>query len=302
MQISTGQFFKSQNENLADLKTGVAKLQQQIATGKQMEIPSDNPVAFSDAARLKHQLAKLDQYGRNMNNLMQRMKTEETTLSDATNILTRIQELSIQGANDTLSPENRKTIAGEISQLRDSLLQLANVKDSADQSIFGGFSGTSTPFLQDEQGNVTFVGDTNVQNVEIASGVETKASGNGFEIFMQVQVPGQAGVKSVFKLIQDTVDQLNLGKSCSPQMGGITASLDQVNNAQMLAGTRMAKITRQQEALTSAQTQAKTMLSVVEDTDIEKVVTELKQKMLSLEASQASFVKIADLSLFNYMR
>lgn len=302
MQISTGQFFKSQTENLMDLKTGVAKLQQQIATGKQMEVPSDNPVAFSDAARLKHQLGKLDQYGRNMTNLMQRMKMEESTLSDATNILTRIQELSIQGANDTLSPENRKTIAGEISQLREALLQLANVKDSADQSIFGGFSGTTVPFVQDEQGNITFVGDTNVQSVEIADGVETKASGNGFEIFMQVQVPGQSGVKSVFQLIQDTVDQLNLGKTCSPQMGGITASLDQVNNAQMLAGTRMSKITRQQDALISAQTQTKAMLSLVQDTDIEKVVTELKQKMLSLEASQASFVKISDLSLFNYLR
>lgn len=302
MQISTGQFFKSQTENLMDLKTGVAKLQQQIATGKQMEIPSDNPVAFSDAARLKHQLGKLDQYGRNMTNLMQRMKMEESTLSDATNILTRIQELSIQGANDTLSPENRKTIAGEISQLREALLQLANVKDSSDQSIFGGFSGTTVPFIQDEQGNITFVGDTNVQSVEIADGVETKASGNGFEIFMQVQVPGQSGVNSVFQLIQDAVDQLNLGKSCSSQMGGITASLDQVNNAQMLAGTRMSKITRQQDALISAQTQTKTMLSLVQDTDIEKVVTELKQKMLSLEASQASFVKISDLSLFNYLR
>ena len=96
------------------------------------------------------------------------------------------------------------------------------------------------------------------------------------------------------------VREVNAGAAEAGQQR-ITASLDQVNNAQMLAGTRMAKITRQQEALTSAQTQAKTMLSIVEDTDLEKVVTELKKKMLNLEANQTSFVKIADLSLFNYM-
>lgn len=302
MQISTGQFFKSQTENLAELKTNVAKMQQQIATGKQIEVPSDNPVAFSDAARLKHQLAKLDQYERNITNLMQRMQTEESTLADATNILTRIQELSIQGSNDTYSPEDRRTIAGEISQLRDSLVQLANVKDSAEQSVFGGYSGNVAPFQQDEQGVVTFIGDTNVQRVEIADGVETDANGNGFSIFMQVAVPGKAGVSSVFKLIGDVVEKLKQGKSCSGELSGVTASLDQINNAQMLAGTRLSKVTRQQESLASAQLQAKTMLSTVEDTDIEKVVTELKQKMLSLEASQASFMKIADLSLFNYMR
>lgn len=302
MQISTGQFFKSQTENLADLKTAVAKSQQQIATGKQLEVPSDNPVAFSDAARLKHQLGKLDQYGRNMTNLMQRMTMEEATLADATNILTRIQELALQGANDTLSPENRKTIAGEISELRDSLIQLANTKDSAGLAIFGGFSGTVLPFQKDEQGNVSFVGDTNVQSVEIADGVETKAGGSGFEIFMQVQTPGRPGVRPLFDLVGDLVTELKAGRSGRDQMAGITASLDQVNNARMLAGTRISKVTRQQDVLASAQLQAKTMLSTVEDTDIEKVVTELKQKMLSLEASQASFVKIADLSLFNYLR
>ena len=302
MQISTGQFFKSQTENLMDLKTGVAKLQQQVATGKQIEIPSDNPVAFSDAARQKNQIARLDQYNRNMTNLLQRMTTEEATLADATNILTRISELALQGSNDTYSPEDRKTIAGEISELRDQLVQLANTKDSFGQALFGGFGGTITPFLQDQQGKVTFVGDTNVQNVEIADGVETKAGGNGFEIFMQVAVPGKSGVTDLFSIVGTLVDTLKSGQSVSDQMGGVTASLDQVNNARMLSGTRIAKVSRQQDTLASAQLQAKTMLSAVEDTDIEKVITELKQKMLSLEASQASFVKIADLSLFNYMR
>jgi len=302
MQISTGQFFKSQTENLSDLKTAVAKMQQQIASGKQLEVPSDNPVAFSDAARQKSQLAKLNQYERNITNLLQRMSTEEATLADATNILTRIYELAIQGSNDTYSPEDRKSIGGEIAELRESLVQLANTKDSFGLSIFGGFAGTVTPFSQDQQGKVTFVGDTNVQLVEIADGVETKAGGNGFEIFMQVQIPGKSGVFAVFDLLGDLAKTLQSGNSPSGQMPGISASLDQVNNARMLAGTRISKVTRQQDVLASAQLQAKTMLSTVEDTDIEKVVTELKQKMLSLEASQASFVKIADLSLFNYLR
>ena len=302
MQISTKQFFKSQNENLSDLKTQVAKLQQQVATGIQREIPSEDPVVFSDAGRLKHQIAKLDQYDRNMTNLLQRAKTEETTLADAVNIITRIQELGLQGANDTLSPTDRKTIAGEISELRDSLIQLANTKDAANLSIFGGFSGDTIPFLKDEQGKVTFIGDTNVPQVEIADGVLTNVSGNGFQIFMQVAIPGQSGVTSIFDAVGSLVDSLKSGQSGREQLSLITASLDQVNNARMLAGTRLSKIGRQQEALASFQLQNKSMLSAVNDTDIEKVVTELKQKMLSLEASQASFVKIAELSLFNYIR
>jgi flagellar hook-associated protein 3 FlgL len=302
MQVSTRQYFKAQNENMADLKTDISKLQQQISTGKILEIPSDNPVAFSDGARLKHQLAKVDQYNRNMTNLLQRIEAEESTLSDATNILTRITELSLQGANDTLSAKDRKIVAGEIEQLRESLIQLANVKDNSELAIFGGYKGNIKPFSQDEDGNVIFVGDTNVQNVEIADGIETKANGNGFEIFMQVRVAGAKRVSSVFQLVSDVTNKLNSGLSCSGEVAGVRAALEQVNIAQMIAGTRIAKISRQQESLAAVQLQAKTMLSAIEDTDIEKAVSELKQKMLSLDASQASFVKIADLSLFNYLR
>lgn len=302
MQVSTRQFFNAQNENMVDLKTDIAKVQQQIATGKTLEIPSDSPVAFSDAARLKHQLAKFEQYNRNMTNLLQKTEAEEATLSDATNILTRITELTLQGANDTLSAKDRKIIAGEIDQLRESLIQLANVKDNSELAIFGGFKGNIDPFVEDENGVVAFVGDTNVQSVEIADGIETRANGNGFEIFMQVRVAGAKRVSSVFQLVSDVIKKLNAGESCSKEVAGVRAALEQVNIAQMIAGTRIAKVSRQQESLATVQLQAKTMLSAVEDTDIEKAVSELKQKMLSLDASQASFVKIADLSLFNYLR
>lgn len=302
MQVSTRQFFQAQNENMADLKTDVSKIQQKISTGKTLEIPSDDPVAFSDSARLKHQLAKFNQYNRNMTNLLQRIDAEEAALSDATNILTRITELSLQGANDTLSAKDRKIVAREIEQLRESLIQLANVKDNSELAIFGGYKGNVAPFVEDQNGNVIFLGDTNVQNVEIADGVETKANGNGFEIFMQVRVAGAKRVNSVFQLVSDVINKLNAGESCSEEIAGVRAALEQVNIAQMVAGTRIAKISRQQESLATVQLQAKTVLSAVEDTDIEKAVSELKQKMLSLDASQASFVKIVDLSLFNYLR
>lgn len=69
MQVSTNQFFRTQNDNMVDLQTKVANLQNKISTGKQLEIPSDDPVAFSDAARYKHELSRLEQFGRNIENV-----------------------------------------------------------------------------------------------------------------------------------------------------------------------------------------------------------------------------------------
>lgn len=303
MQVSTSQFFRNQNENMVDLQTKISNLQNKIATGKQLELPSDDPVAFSDAARYKHQLSKLEQYGRNIDNVTQRLNAEESTLSQFANVLTRVQELAIQGANDTLSPEDRKSIALEIDLLRDELIGLANTKDNLGGAVFGGYRTEGQPFVKRDNGGVDYVGDTNIAQVEVAEGIFSPSSNNGQATFMQVAVPGRDdGVHSVFGLLTETITALRNGESGKEQLNGIAAALDHVVNARVVSGTRLGALSTQKDIIENDKTNGKVMLSAVEDTDIEQVVTQLKQKMMSLEASQTAFVKIAELSLFNYLR
>jgi flagellar hook-associated protein 3 FlgL len=302
MQVSTGQFFRKQNENLVDLQTKIANLQNKIATGKQLELPSDDPVAFSDAARYKHQLAKLEQYGRNIDNVTQRLNAEESTLSQFANVLTRVQELAIQGANDTLSLEDRKSIALEIDLLRDELIGLANAKDNLGGSVFGGYRTAGQAFVKRDNGVVDYAGDTNIAQVEVAEGIFSPSSSNGQATFMQVTVPDREGSHSVFSLLSETISALRNGESGKEQLNGVAAALDHVVNARVVSGTRLGALSTQKDIIENDKTNSKVMLSGVEDTNIEQVVSELKQKLLSLEASQTAFVKIAELSLFNYMR
>ena len=302
MQVSTEQFFRHQNENMVDLQTKISNLQNKIATGKQLELPSDNPVSFSDAARYKHQLAKLEQYGRNIDNVNQRLSAEESTLSQFANVLTRVQELAIQGANDTLSPEDRKSIALEIDLLRDELIGLANSKDNLGGAVFGGYRTSGEVFVKRDNGGVDYVGDTNIAQVEVAEGIFAPSSNNGQATFMQVSVPEREGSHSVFSLLSETISALRNGESGKDQLNGIAAALDHVVNARVVSGTRLGALSTQKDIIENDKTNSKVMLSSVEDTDIEQVVSQLKQKMLSLEASQTAFVKIAELSLFNYMR
>lgn len=302
MQVSTEQFFRHQNENLVDLQTKIANLQNKIATGKQLELPSDNPVAFSDAARYKHQLSKLEQYGRNIDNVNQRLSAEESTLSQFANVLTRVQELAIQGANDTLSVEDRKSIALEIDLLRDELIGLANSKDNLGGAIFGGYRTAGEVFFKRDNGVVDYVGDTNIAQVEVAEGIFAPSSNNGQATFMQVAVPEREGSHSVFSLLSETITALRKGESGKDQLNGLAAALDHVVNARVVCGTRLGALSTQRDIIENDKTNSKVMLSSVEDTNIEEVVSQLKQKLLSLEASQTAFVKIAELSLFNYLR
>lgn len=302
MQVSTNQFFRTQNDNMVDLQTKVANLQNKISTGKQLEIPSDDPVAFSDAARYKHELSRLEQFARNIENVTQRITAEESTLAQFANVLTRVHELAIQGANDTLSADNRKSIALEIELLRDELIGVANTKDNLGGAIFGGYRTEGNVFVKNDDGSVDYLGDTNIPQVEIADGIFCPSSNNGQATFMQVDVPGREGVASVFELLSETISELRAGRSGRSQLGGIVASLEHVVDVRVVSGTRLGALATQKDIIDTNKTNSEVMLSGVQDTDIERAVMELKQKMLSLEASQTAFVKIAELSLFNYMR
>ena len=66
-------------------------------------------------------------------------------------------------------------------------------------------------------------------------------------------------------------------------------------------GSGIAVIESQTDLLNETRLQLKTALSTIEDVDYAEAVTEMKKKMLSLEAAQSSFAKISQLSLFNYI-
>jgi len=300
MQISTNAYFRSQTENIQDLKTQTVKLQEQIATGKQLNIASDDPVAFSDLAMLKARDARLQQYGRNIDVARQKLTLEETALSQSTNILTRIHELSIQGANDTLSKVDRQLIATEVRGLSDTLFGLANTLDANGLPIFGGFQ-SGLPFEKSDSGAVIYHGDSFEVEQAVGDHERVTVGFSGHNVFDRVPISGSSS-KSVFEIVKAIGDALQNGDSPMTGKNEIAAALDHILGQQALVGARVSTLDAAQEKLDSSKTATTAQISILEDTDMEKAISQLKQKLTTLDAAQASFVKIADLSLFNYLR
>lgn len=301
MQISTNAYFRSQTENIQDLKTQTVKLQEQIATGKQVNLASDDPVAFSDLAMLKARGARLHQYGRNIDVARQRLSLEEASLSQATNILTRLHELSIQGANDTLTAADRKLMSNEVQGLSKSLVALANTQDANGLPIFGGFQ-SAQPFQQTTpDGPVFYKGDAYEVEQVVGDHEKVTVGFSGHEVFDRVPM-GSGPSKSVFDIVKSMGDALSRGDSPATGKDEINAALDHITGQLALVGSRTAILDSAQEKLDSAKTATTAQISILEDTDMEKAISQLKQKLTILDAAQASFVKIADLSLFNYLK
>ena len=300
MQISTTAFFRQNTETLQELKTQTVKLQEEIATGKKINVASDDPVAFSNLALLKARDSRLQQYGRNIDIARQRLSLEEGSLTQGTNILTRLHELSIEGSNDTYSAADRKMMATEVKGLSDSLYDLANTLDANGQSIFSGFQSGGA-FEKTVDGAVIYKGDSYETQQSVGDHEKIVVGLSGHEVFDRVPISG-AQSKSVFEIVKAMGDALANGDSPSTTKDELAAALEHITGQLAMVGSRTAILDSAQQKLESTKTATTSQISILEDTNMEKAISELTQKMTNLSAAQASFVKIADLSLFNYLK
>jgi flagellar hook-associated protein 3 FlgL len=228
------------------------------------------------------------------------LSLEESSLNQATNIITRLHELSIQGANDTLTVADRKMMSTEVKGLADSLYNLANTLDANGQPIFGGYQSDSA-FEKTIDGAVIYRGDA-YETQQAVGDHETVVMGlSGHEVFDRVPMSG-AQSKSVFEIVKEMGDALANGDSPATGRDEIASALEHVTAQLALVGSRSAILDTAAQKLQSTQTATTSQISIIEDTNMEKAISELTQKMTTINAAQASFVKISDLSLFNYLK
>ena len=302
MQVSTSQFFRSQSEQLQNLQEDTGTLQKKIATGRAIDVASEDPIAFSDIGRLQSQISNIDQYKRNIMRATEKLAIEDNVLTQSITTVIRIHELAIFASNGSVNESDRKSIAKEVGLLSDMLLDLANTRDASGSSLFGGFISPVKVFVSDKDGNVVYNGDDNEVYATIGDGVKVNINATGLDTFMRIPTQRAAEGESLFKIVKGTLDALKKGQAPLAIVDGLKDAINHLTQSQTITGTKLSRLSDQEASLESFQVSARSILSVIEDTNLDEVVTKLKQKLLSLEASQASFIKITELSLFNYLR
>jgi flagellar hook-associated protein 3 FlgL len=186
MRISTAGFHRGTIEALNNRSGELAKTQEQIASGQRVVSPADDPSAAVHILQLKRALAESDQYGRNATTATNRLSFEEQALADATSILQRVRELTVQANNASVSDTDRVAIAVEIDEQFKALTDLANQRDASGEYLFAGTATLTQPFARTSSG-VTYAGDANVRLVQTAPTQRIADGHSGFDVFMDIR-------------------------------------------------------------------------------------------------------------------
>ena len=307
MKISTSQLYDSAITQMNRQQSNVAQMQAKLASGKSLIKPSDDAEKATLIQRLNSAMQRQDVYELSLDRADSRLRMEETALSSAQNMLQRIRELAIQGSNGGLSGTDRTIIAKEVSSLRDALLSLANTEDESGNFIFSGTSVKTPAFSKDANGVIAYEGDQNQTSVDISEYRQVSINRPGDAVFSSVSRINDAGDQemiSFFTVINDFSDALESGGEVELSRGLSEVSILTDDMALSLAdiGSRMNTVDSQRDILADTKLRFQELLSNAEDLDYATAVTKLSAQMLSLEAAQASFAKISQLNLFNYLR
>ena len=294
MRISTSLLYQRGVDAIERQQVNLSKTEQQLATGERLSSPADDPFASTRIVALEEEETLLNQYNRNSDYALTRLEQEETALTSAINALQRLRELAVQTANGVYSTQDRQAISEEASQIRDGLLQVANTTNEDGEYIFSG-NRMDTPAFDN---TYTYQGDQGQRFIQIGKSRQVETGDSGYEVFENI--PGATG-GNVMQIADSYATFLAAGTQDPNAINDIDAAINHLAVIRSRIGGRVNAINSEQGANDSFSESIQKNKSMLKDLDYADAISRFNQELAGLQAAQQSFIKIQNLSLFNYI-
>lgn len=301
VSTSTSAFYEQSRANMKDLRSQAETLQAQLSSGEKLTRSSDNPVAASRLRSLSRLEALSTIDTANSDRARSDLSLADSAMSDMADAMIRAKELAMQASNTATTSDQRAAIGTELEQIHGNLLALSNARDSNGHALFGGESAGDAYSL-DGLGNAVYVGTATTSDLPIGEGQTVTRSMTGPE-FLQF-TDGGGGTTDIMATVKALADALK-GAAADPAgaaqsaLATLQTGLDTLTTGQTVIGTRLAWIEVTTERRTDQSALRSTEEADLGSTDLASTVARLQETLTVLEASQASFTRLANLSLFD---
>ena len=288
---------------LPDLISAIAETQQQInidleqiASGRSINRPSDNPAGAAMLVRNAAKTAETDQFLRGAGSLSGEMQNADSALNSVVTILQRAIGLGIQGANGTSNASDRAAIAAEIQGIQSELLSLANLSYQGN-FVFAGTATQTAPYVLDSTSpsGMRYIGNSGVNTVTVGDHLAVKANLPGSQLF-------SAAGSDVFQAIQDLITNLQSGSNIDVAVDEVSNSYRHINAQRVFYGNAINQLNIQQTFLNNQTTQLAEQANTIGGADLPKVISDLVNAQTAREATLGAVSKTQQTNLFDYIK
>ncbi|MGM0543544.1 MAG: flagellar hook-associated protein FlgL [Pseudomonadota bacterium] len=190
MRISSVTMFEQSTASMNRQQSDFLQVSQQIASGRRVVNPSDDPQAASRAVGVDQAKAVTEQYGDARTSARNSLAQTESVLNSVSDAITSAKTLLVQASSDTLSDVDRESVASELKGVYETMLGQANATDGNGRYLFGGYNDTNPPYVKQGDAAV-YQGDENAREQRVDASRLMPVTENGISIFQSV--PSSAG-------------------------------------------------------------------------------------------------------------
>ncbi len=295
MRVTQSMISENFTRNLMQNLKRLSDVNDKILSEKNIRRPSDDPVGAAMAIKLRRQIAAIQQYNSNAQDALTWMKDTETALTNTGDILQRLDELTVQATNGTLTPDDREKILYEVKELKEQLFQEANSK-SLDRYLFGGYSTDKPPFIKNDDGEIEKNPDTFNGAIEYDLGQSERIS---------INLTGRDVFSDIFEAVKnlETAIEADDTEALSGQvLADIKNATSTVLKYRAQIGARSNRLEATLLRLDANEVDYKAQLSNIEDIDLARMITDLKMEESVYRASLSVGARIIQPSLVDFLR
>jgi flagellar hook-associated protein 3 FlgL len=285
---------------LADLQQSQQSLNvalQQVATGKSVNSPSDNPGASADMVANTIETGQVDQYTQNASTVLAMVQTADSSLGSVVSSLTQAVSLGTQGANGTSNAANQQALAQQVQSILSSVVAQANTAYQG-SFLFGGTASATAPYTVDPSSptGYTYTGNSDSNSVAV-----------GDELSVQVNLPGDqifSGTSSnVIGSLSTLVTALQSGNTTNIQAAttAVNTALNYVSTQRVFYGDAESQLNSQETYLQQETVSLASQQTALVGIDLAQAATNLTQAQTAHSAAMAAAGKVLPDTLLNYL-
>ena len=290
----------SMNTSSAEL----GKLMQQMATGKRILLPSDDPIASVRVLRVQREEASLEQFRKNIANVSGSLSTQEANLKSTSDAMLNVRDLLLWAANGSNTSEDLAAMAGELSIVEDTIVSFANVRDEEGRYLFSG-TLSDTPALSFDAATQTYSITCNDKHRQaaVANGVLVDENVTAASVF-----GAGVGMLNELRALINTLQDPALDATDPAVRQQITDTLVALDDAHGRVLGSVTELGGRQNALSLLNDSNEDVSLVnqkiegeLSQLDYAGATIALNNYQLALGATQKTYLKINEMSLFSLL-
>ncbi|HQL05313.1 MAG TPA: flagellar hook-associated protein 3 [Treponemataceae bacterium] len=188
-RVSSGLSNNDVQYNLRLQETRLNKVNNQMGSQQRIQSLRDDPIAAGHLVRYQSYAGRIETFKHNAQTLTDQYAMSEGYMNNSLQILQRVRDLAVTGANGVYTKEDMANMAVEVDQLLQELIQNANAKDADGNALFAGNRSKSAAFTA-ELGNTKGTSESLVQSVRYNGSISENNVEVDEQTFMSVDRTG----------------------------------------------------------------------------------------------------------------